>query len=621
MSTPAPLTPDEMAAAIEEEFNWLKENPAFEERPASIEDFLDVGYLDIKSGIRPGLLKALIEIFGEKVNGHSIASVQRAIFTGAVGVGKTTMASIAIPYMLHWVLCLKDPQKFFGLLPGSRIAFMQMSTSEAQAKQVLFGDIKARTDNSKWFLENYNPDPKYTIKMKFPKDLWVLPGDSSETTFEGYNILGGIVDEIDSHKVTADKDYADVGWDTIESRVSSRFEDRGLIIAIGQMKKANGFAARKYKEMLDDSHAHVSRMTIWESRGWDYYKDASGKVPSFFYDTHRKNIIPDSVVPLISNKSIIEIPLVYQNSFANNPEKALRDLAGIPPMTGAPFISMVHRIEEARDRWQERNGHIGSPVTESCVQPQFEDWFICPDSLKRVMHIDLAYSAKSGNCLGIAMGHVREMMDVHGEIKPYIIFDFLLRMKAPPGGEIMLADARNLVYDLRDNRNFKINKVTFDGFQSTDSVQQLRKRRINADYLSVDKQKLPYEDLREAIYEERVEFPPYITQISTGSSKTFEVAVAELSELTDAGKKIDHPPDGSKDVADAMAAVTCTLMGNRSYHRGRINYSSGSGNVQSQMSDNDKITISVAGTRAPSTDYNISGLIVPPRLQPGRGRR
>jgi hypothetical protein len=38
--------------------------------------------------------------------------------TGAIGIGKTTIASIILPYMCHWVLCLKDPQKFFGLCPA-----------------------------------------------------------------------------------------------------------------------------------------------------------------------------------------------------------------------------------------------------------------------------------------------------------------------------------------------------------------------------------------------------------------------------------------------------------------------------------------------------------------------
>ena len=74
----------------------------------------------------------------------------------------TTFASIALPYMAHWVLCLKDPQGYYNLLPGSRIAFMQMSTSEQQAREVIFGDIDARFKNSPCFNKHYPRDPKYS---------------------------------------------------------------------------------------------------------------------------------------------------------------------------------------------------------------------------------------------------------------------------------------------------------------------------------------------------------------------------------------------------------------------------------------------------------------------------
>jgi hypothetical protein len=609
-------------AKIARELAWLKDHPWFEQRPASIEEFLGEGFLDIEAKVRPGIRKALVDIFGTEPQGDRIAVVEEAMLTGAIGIGKTTFASIAIPYMVHWVLCLKDPQDYFELLPGSRIAFMQMSTSESQANEVVFGDIKARIEHCQWFVDHARFDPKWTKQLRFPKEIWVLPGDSAETTFEGYNILGGILDEADSHKVTANKDYAEDGYTTIQRRISSRFEHRGLIIVIGQMKKANGFAARKYKELIQAPRAYVVRMTIWESRGWQHYLGPDGERHSFWYDAHRKKIVPTGVVPLVTNKNIFEIPDVYRRDFENNPEKALRDLAGIPPATGDPFISLVDRIEECRDRWQRRYRDIGSPVTESCIDPRFEPWFKSLNSLKRVMHIDMAYSP-NGDALGMAMGHVHEMVELEGELKPYIIFDMLLRMKAGSGQEIMFSDVRRRVYDLIDKKKFKIRKVTLDGFQSQDTIQQFRRRRIDADYLSVDRQKLPYEDLREAIYESRVEFPPYITLVKPGSTQSTEIAVDELSQLTDTGKKIDHPPDGSKDVADCMAAVVTTLMGDRQYHRGVISYSSGGASSgPGRERTPGEIHMEFDGLRAPQVPSGISGLAVPvpAHLRPRRER-
>lgn len=552
------------------ELEWLKKYPEFEQMPASMPEFLGPDYLNIEKGIRPGVRQELIELFGKETNGERIAVYRWAMFTGAIGIGKTTMASIILPYMVHWVLCLKDPQDFYQLLPGSRIAFMQMSTSEDQAKETVFGDIKARIEYSPWFQRNYNFDPKFTNQLRFPKDIWVLPGNSAETTFEGYNILGGILDEADSHKVTKDKDYAEQGWDTINSRIDSRFQDRGFLLTVGQMKKANGFAAKKYDELKRDTdNAHTVRMTIWESLGWDRWTDENGVRDSFWYDIKRKEIVPSGAAELIASGSdhLMEVPNVYRKNFENKPEKALRDLAGIPPAAGDAFISLTYKIDEAVTRWSERYDQLGSPVTDDPVRPLFESWFRAKDSMKRAIHLDIAYSAE-GDALGLAMGHVAEVIEnADGDLQPYIVFDFLLRMKAAPGTEILLSEARKIIYDVKEELGFRVAKVSMDGFQSTEMKQQLRKRKFHTEYVSVDRSKLPYEDLRDALYEDRIEFPPYFTYIEKGSTERIQIAVKEISELEDQDKKVDHPANGSKDVADAMAGVVYTLMGDRSYRR------------------------------------------------------
>lgn len=596
-------------ARARREARWLLRHPEFDERPATILEFLGTGYLDIDSMVRPGLKIVLVDIFGKDVSATNIAKVLRAMITGAIGIGKTTIASIILPYMCHWVLCLKDPQKFFGLLPGSRIAFMMMSTSEDQAREVIFQDVKARIEHSDWFVDNYPRDPKFEKQIRFPKDIWIIPGDSAETTFEGYNILGGILDEADSHKVTKDKDYAESGYNTIQSRIESRFEEMGLIVVIGQMKKANGFAHRTYEAFRKDPEAHVTRMTIWESRGWDYprYVNPDGTRNSFFYDARRREILPTAIGKgLVADgvEHVIEVPTVYRQSFINDPIKALRDLAGIPPQIGDPFIGAVHKIEACRLRWVERHGLEG-PVGESVTQPQIADWFVAlNDPRKRAVHIDLAYSS-DGDALGLAMGHVDSFIEIDGEDKPYIVIDLLYRVKARPGYEIQLSDVRKLIYELRDERRFKIRQVTFDGFESTDSVQQLRKKRFLADRLSVDKTTLPYEDLRDAIIDGRLEFPPYITFRNIGDTNTEEVAVRELMELEDTGKKIDHPEKGSKDLADAMAGVTTTLMGDRSFHRG---VRSPRRTANADTDEKDFSTVQRDPFGLPSTGFEMPGL-------------
>ena len=560
--TGAPLNP---LTRVAQELAWLKANPQFEERPATLVEFLGPDYLNIKAKVRKRILVELEEIMGSEVNAERPTAYPLAMITGGIGIGKTTVASIVLPYLCHWVLCLKDPQDFYDLLPGSRIAFMQMSTSEKQALEVVFGDIKARINNSPWFTAKYPYDPSYKNQIRFQKDIWIIPGDSAETTFEGYNILGGILDEADSHKVTVNKDYAEQGFTTIDSRIASRFQDKGFLLVIGQMKSSTGFASKKYEEFKNRPDAYAVRLAIWDSMGDDFYeKDADGNARKFYYDTKQKQIIPRGIAVLTGSERFLQIPELYRRQFENSPEKALRDLAGMPPAVTDPFISLVHKIEAARDRWVKRYHGQTSPVG---TDGRIAEWLVAPDTLKRVAHIDIAYSG-DGDALGFAMGHVPEMVERDGERKPYIVIDMLMRIKAPSGGEIFLGDVRHMVYSLRADRRFKLDTISMDGFESTDTRQQFERKRFNVEYVSVDRQVLPYHDLREAIYEDRIDFPPYIVEIHKESGvEKVEILVKELSELMDTGKKIDHPVSGSKDVADAVAGVTFTLMGDRRYHR------------------------------------------------------
>ena len=555
------------AERIKAELKWLQDHPDFEERPATIVEFIGKDYLNIEARMRPAIMAELEVIMGPEVHGDRITAYPKAMITGGIGIGKTTIASVVLPYLAHWVLCLRDPQGFFELLPGSRIAFMQMSTSGSQATEVVFGDIKARIEHSPWFQAKYPFDPKFKNQLRFPKDIWILPGDSAETTFEGYNILGGILDEADSHKVTKNKDYAEQGYTTIFSRITSRFGNRGFILVIGQMKKGNGFAAKKYQEFKKDPEAHAVRMAIWESFGWNRYTNADGTRDSFWYNIKRKEIIPEGAAKLLNSEDLIEIPNLYKQDFLNNPEKALRDLAGIPPATGSPFISLTYKIEECRERWIAKNNGLRGPIVKTTnYLPEFEDWFKAPDSLRRVCHIDMAYSS-DGDALGFAMGHVYDVVEIDNERKPMISFDLLMRVAAPAGREIHIGDIRRIIYHLKDDLRFKIHMVTTDGFESTDTRQQLERRRILTDTVSMDRQVHPYHDLREAIYENRVIFPEYLVRLRPDDTELTEIAFKELSELSDEGNKIDHPEGGSKDVADAMAGVVYNLMGDRAYHK------------------------------------------------------
>lgn len=547
-------------AKIAQEAAWLAANPDFAERPASVREFLGPDYLNIESGVREAVKQVLVDIFGEEPNNYKMSRYRQAIATGGIGWGKSTVASIALCYMVHWLLCLKDPQGFFGLLPGSRIAAMMMSTSEAQARQVIFSDIKARIENSPWFKARPY-DPKFRNQIRWSeKDVWIIPGDSSETTFEGYNILCGVIDEIDSHKVTKQKDYAEQGYTTIYSRMTSRFGDRGFVFCVGQMKYEGSFASRHYEEFKKDPDSYAVKLALWESLGWEKFTLPDGTRNSFYYDIRRKKILSKEMGDALGGadgEDLIEVPNAYRRDFENDPAKALRDLAGIPPSTESPFILFDYKIEDSRELWKQKALEFyGTDQEPVRVNGVIEPWFRAPNTVPRVAHIDIGVS---NDALGIAVGHSPGMVEVEGEQKPFIFIDMLYRIVAPPGGQIELAHARQLLYMLRDNLGFRFKKVTLDSYQSTDMMQQLNRRRFRSELLSMDRTIVPYYDLREALYEDRLAMPMLMSHWRP-EDPPLDILRKELVQLQDLGVKIDHPPEGSKDVADAVAGVVSSIM-------------------------------------------------------------
>jgi hypothetical protein len=95
-----------------------------------------------------------------------------------------------------------------------------------------------------------------------------------------------------------------------------------------------------------------------------------------------------------------------------------------------------------------------------------------------------------------------------------------------------------------------IHWVTFDQFQSSDSQQILRQQGLITGHQSMDEVPCrPYDFLKTAMYEGRISIPLH---------PMLQREILMLEKNTKTGR-VDHPPGGSKDCADALAGVAYGL--------------------------------------------------------------
>lgn len=470
---------------------------AYEEQPAELREFVESpDYLGLKDEAYPVIVDVLEEVFE--------GDYQEAALCWGIGAGKSYAASLAVTYMLHNTLCLKEPQRYYGLGTGSTICFMNMSTNGEQARRVVFGEILQRIQRSPWF-ERYEPK-MMSRELRFPKDVVVISGNSAETYPLGYNVLGAVIDEA-SWLLEADGgrvDAAEEIYNALQRRIRSRFLHRGLLVMISSPRHRGDFLERKLEEAKQFNQVYALRRATWEIKP------------------------PETFCGETFECEGLEIPVEFEPEFARNPLRAMRDLGARPAEAFEPFFGDTTVLERAID-----------PEMEMATDERgrLRDGWRPEGRQERFIHVDLAL--KKDAC-GVAMAHLEHAADGS---EPMAVVDLMMRIEPPADGEIEIARVRELILTLRD-RGCRIAQVSFDGYQSADSLQILRKKGLNVELVSVDRKTEAYETLKELLNEERLRWCRY------------EPVLRECKglELVD-GTKVDHRKGGSKDVADAVAGA------------------------------------------------------------------
>jgi hypothetical protein len=534
----------------------------FEEKPVTIEQFVvDEYYLGLPplSEYQYTMIRAMTQIYRkdtlqqlfdeEEATKRWKQTCNEVILQLGKGSGKDYTSTIACAYIVYLLLSLKDPAKYYGKPPGDAIDILNIAINAEQAKRVFFKGFTTRIEKSPWFQGRYFAKAS---SVEFDKGITVHSGHSQRESWEGYNVLVVILDEISGFELESTSGHeqaktASAIYKMYRASVASRFPDFGKIILLSFPRFKNDYIQQRYNDVIADKEVIIrshefkidpelpddieeNKFTVeWEEDHINAYsvpRVYALKRPTWEINPTRK--ITDFTV-----------------DFYTDPVDALSRFACMPPEAVDAFFKSREKVEMAFNRSDIAVGENG----------RFAEWFKPDEDKEYFIHVDLAQ--KHDHC-AVALAHVESWvsMKIAGtmtDAAPRVVVDAVMFWTPTSTKSVDFTEVKDYIIHLRE-RGFRLKMVTFDRWNSHDMMQQLKAHGINTELLSVAKKH--YEDMAMLVTEERVNGP------------AIKLLIDELLQLRIIRDKVDHPRKGSKDLADAVCgaiynAISRTTKGDR----------------------------------------------------------
>ncbi len=284
-------------------------------------------------------------------------------------------------------------------------------------------------------------------------------------------------------------------------------------------------------------------------------------------DTHNSMVLTDEHIagrdyPVHAN--VENVPLDYMDDAMDNPDKVLREVAGISTGAIAPYFAQRGHIESMFRRGTRLLSWVYKTDVDLAVDgmPEWQpDNFPDDRDAPRFIHVDL--STSKDRC-GVAIVKVAGYVNVvdpdnpdFPERAPQYEVEVAVSIKPRANHHIDPGEVRTWLMQLGTLHGFEIGGVSYDGYQSDESRLRWKKAGVrNTRLISMDRNTEAFDHFRRSVYQERVDGV---------ASEILQDEMAEL-EYNAVKDKVDHPPKGSKDLADAVAGALLNASKSRAVH-------------------------------------------------------
>lgn len=430
--------------------------------------------------------------------------VEESVALWGKGSGKDTIAAAMQLYVTYRLMLHPDPQAWLRLAPASNIDLINVAYNADQAKLVFFELMKTLIRGSPFFsvVPGFDADRDVLDRVvRFPKHVWFHSMHSQAEASEGKNTLYATLDEADAFTDKSKARNAHAVYETLKSSAQTRYKDNHHICTISWPRHARSFTIEKYEESM----RHPRRIVGSRGATWEIRTDRSKQD--------------------------------FASQYEKNPERADAMFGTLPPATEEAFFRLSHKIDDSLlgvevVKWEptviEVAGKEYAGVSLLAHDPM-------PGKAYRV-HCDTGLTNDS---------YTLAMVRAEGQRR---IVEALIVWEPKPGRPVYYPHVREVILQLCSW--FDVQKVTFDRWNSAESVQLLLAEGIDAEALTFSQpdQLSYYENLKALAYGDNLILP------RTGLAVPVLVQELKRLQLLNA-RKVDHPDGESKDVADAVAAA------------------------------------------------------------------
>ena len=551
----------------------------FAEIPVSIDEFIESDeyagwFTNNGKNIFPYWREKLRQIFDDRNNFSKI------VLGGSIGCGKSTIAVIGLAYTLYWLMCLRDPNPYFGLGRGDTIFLVFFNATLQLSRGVAYNKFQSILQHSPWFMArgtiSGTKHLEYTPNKTENSDIQFTVGSQPEHAL-GRAIIGGILDEVNFVKganVEMEKSKIMETYSAVLARIKSRFvvdgKVRGRLFLVSSKKSEYDFIESYIKKVKGNEGVFIADARLYELKASAFsgkkFKVAVGgsNLPS--------RIIPegeDEETYISQGYYIEEIPTELKQDFELDMIRALRDHCGIAVSETTRYIaySSLEKCIIPQDNPFKSNVLTIGMLDQLKYQDFFEPEKVPPEIYTKPLfiHFDCSLTGdKTGiGCVAVLGYTNREGFDYitgeHTELRELAyreVFD--IGIQCPNGSEISFRKNREFVYYLKHKLGWNIKGISLDGFQSADSKQQFITAGFeDTSIVSLDRKPDGYLCFKSAIVERRFQYLNGQTELTT------ELVNLKQDNMTG---KIDHDADHEKDMSDGIVGATY----NASLHDGQF---------------------------------------------------